>query len=150
MKQASNLHLEDYLSKRRNHILSLWNAHHSNQREINKHLFALAVVGFGYNLTIFDTLKTGWSFLLWFLTASSLMLTVISGFFVFSHTSETQIFIIQLTEMEFLQDQNNDEILETNLENKISSLNDFKYLSFITFVLSMIFILTQFTITNYR
>ena len=70
------LHLEDYLKRRQDYISNLQGSYNLNQTEIYKNLFALAVVGFGYNLAYIDQLTSKVAYALWLLTAFGLGVSV--------------------------------------------------------------------------
>ena len=141
--ERNAIFLEDYLQRRRDYIANLQNSYHQNNTEICKHLFALAVVGFGYNLTHIDHNFSLLNFLLWFGAAIGLGLVVIFCFLIFHNTASVQTKLIQIKEHEFVQDNNSDTEIKSQTETKIKWLNRYKIAAFFSFAISMTIILTR-------
>lgn len=149
MDEMSRVFIDDHFQRRRDYISNLQNSYHRNQTEICKHLFALAVVGFGYNLTLIgDISSENWSFLLWLATAVGLGVTVTCCFLTFQVTSTVQNILIELTAQEFQNSEREEGKFEERLETKITWLNWLKLAAFIAFGFSMLVIVIQTALVN--
>ena len=149
MDEMSRVFIDHHFQRRRDYISNLQNSYHRNQTEICKHLFALAAVGFGYNLTLMgDISSENWSFLLWLATAVGLGVTVTCCFLTFQVTSTVQNILIELTAQEFQNSEREEGKFEERLETKITWLNWLKLAAFIAFGFSMLVIVIQTALVN--
>ena len=149
MDEMSGVLIDDHFQRRRDYISHLQNSYHRNQTEFCKHLFALAVVGFGYNLTLIgDISSENWSFLLWLATAVGLGVTVTCCFLTFQVTSTVQNILIELTAQEFQNSEREEGKFEERLETKNTWLNWLKLAAFIAFGFSMLVIVIQTALVN--
>lgn len=135
---------EEDLNIRVNYISNLQNLYHHNNTEINKQLFALAALGFGFNLANFDELAESWMTGIWAGAALGLGVTILCCFLIYNATSKIHVFDMGLLQLESDQNQEEEEEykkLKKKIDSEINWFNRYKAFAFISFILSIVIML---------